>query len=60
MTVHRVIADHEDKRTEGGCDQCNAYQTVEFAATGVWLLHVHHDDWCPWFQRQRRTTKPRP
>jgi hypothetical protein len=31
----------------GGCDECDAYQTVEAAAPGVWTIQVWHDDDCP-------------
>jgi hypothetical protein len=34
----------------GGCDRCNAYQTVETPEPGIHLLHVHHDDWCPFLR----------
>jgi hypothetical protein len=34
-------------RIPGGCDSCNAYQTVQPVNGGVWLLAVHHDGWCP-------------
>ena len=39
----------------GGCDDCNAVQTMEEDATipGVWHLTVKHDDECP-FLRARR------
>lgn len=35
-------------RIPGGCDWCNAYQTVTPLTAGAWSLTVHHDDWCPW------------
>ncbi len=31
----------------GGCDRCDAYQTVVTLVPGVDSLTVHHDDWCP-------------
>lgn len=34
-------------RIPGGCDTCDAYQTVHPLTAGVWSLTVHHDDWCP-------------
>jgi len=37
----------EGARLEGGCGECNAYQTVEPFEAGVWTMTVHHDDWCP-------------
>jgi hypothetical protein len=38
------------KRIEGGCDRCNAFQTVS-KDYGVHIIHVHHDDWCPTWRR---------
>lgn len=35
-------------RVPGGCDHCDAYQTVAPVEAGVWMLNVHHDEWCPW------------
>jgi hypothetical protein len=37
----------------GGCDECNAYQTVKANPDFPSLvhLHVHHDDWCPFLAR---------
>lgn len=34
----------------GGCDHCNAYQTVtaDPQLPGLWHNRIHHDDWCPW------------
>jgi hypothetical protein len=37
----------EDQPIPGGCDVCDAYQTVETLTPGVHSLTVHHDDWCP-------------
>lgn len=31
----------------GGCELCDAYQTVRPVEAGVWDITVHHDDWCP-------------
>ena len=42
----------EDQPIPGGCDRCDAYQTVGEVSPGVWSLVVHHDDWCP-FPRSR-------
>lgn len=36
----------------GGCDDCDAYQTLETDASGVTVLTVHHDDSCPWWNEQ--------
>jgi hypothetical protein len=37
----------EDQPIKGGCERCNAFQTVEEIHPGVWSLTVHHDEWCP-------------
>jgi hypothetical protein len=42
----------------GGCDDCDAYQTVGPVTAGVWGLTVHHDDDCPFLHRTR-TRGPR-
>jgi hypothetical protein len=34
-------------RVRGGCECCDAYQTVQLVSPGVWDVTVHHDDWCP-------------
>jgi len=31
----------------GGCQRCDAYQTVSPLTAGAWQVTVHHDDWCP-------------
>jgi hypothetical protein len=37
----------------GGCDDCDAYQTVRADSAGVWVFTVHHDDDCPtWLRMQ--------
>ena len=40
MTGHRM---------PGGCDDCDAYQTVTRESAGMYRLLVHHDHYCPWF-----------
>lgn len=43
------------QRIPGGCDDCDAYQTMRRDGS-VFLLTVHHDDTCPWLRtrEQRR------
>lgn len=31
----------------GGCDTCDAYQTIKTVKPGIHKITVHHDDWCP-------------
>jgi len=44
----------EGKRIPGGCDHCDAYQTVEPIEAGAWRVVVHHDDWCPWLRGREK------
>ncbi|MGO8870933.1 MAG: hypothetical protein ACLQPH_05930 [Acidimicrobiales bacterium] len=39
-----------DQQIPGGCDQCDAYQTMETVSPGVHMIRVHHDDWCPFLR----------
>lgn len=45
--VARTLGPLEGKWIPGGCDSCDAYQTVAPVEAGVWALNVHHDDGCP-------------
>jgi hypothetical protein len=35
------------RRLPGGCDDCDAYQTVTLHTDGLYVLLVHHDATCP-------------
>jgi hypothetical protein len=52
-----MVAPFVGKQIPGGCDYCDAYQTIEpipgFEDTGAWINQIHHDDWCPWWIRHR-------
>lgn len=41
----------EGAQIPGGCDDCDAYQTVEPMFAGAWTITVHHDGWCPFYAR---------
>lgn len=45
------------RETYGGCDECNAYQTMEEDADLPGFLHIriHHDAWCPFLARIQRS-----
>lgn len=43
--VGDVLASLNGQRIPGGCEDCDAYQTVRSEGS-VHLLTVHHDDWC--------------
>lgn len=35
----------------GGCDTCDAYQTLDDTHAPIYLLTIHHDDDCPTYQQ---------
>ncbi len=41
------------RRMPGGCDDCAAYQTVELVGS-IYVLTVHHDLTCPYYQGATR------
>jgi hypothetical protein len=42
-------------RILGGCDDCDAYQTMEMVEPTVAVIHIHHDDDCPTLARHQGT-----
>jgi hypothetical protein len=44
-------------RIPGGCDDCDAYQTVDTRHAPIYRITVHHDDTCPWY-RQHQEARP--
>jgi hypothetical protein len=36
----------EQEAIEGGCEECEAYQTLVEVSPLVYSVIVHHDDWC--------------
>ena len=42
-----ILGPLDGARLPGGCDHCDAYQTVRAASPRVWLTTVFHDDDCP-------------
>ena len=45
--VAKILGPLDGGRIPGGCDSCDAYQTVTAGSAGMWHIHIHHDDWCP-------------
>lgn len=37
----------EGEEIPGGCEECDAFQTVEPVEANLWKLTVHHDPDCP-------------
>jgi hypothetical protein len=52
--IAQILGPLDGARVPGGCEVCNAYQTVQPDAPGVWMIRVHHDDWCPQLARLAR------
>jgi hypothetical protein len=48
------ISNREQNKIEGGCDTCNAYQTIKTNKNGIHQINIHHDDWCPTLQKINR------
>ena len=52
--VHRLLDDlfeqTDDQPIPGGCEMCDAFQTIEELDGGLYSLIVHHDDWCPFLR----------
>jgi len=46
-TLDDLFGQSENEPIPGGCDRCDAYQTVDELAPNVYGLTVHHDEWCP-------------
>jgi hypothetical protein len=52
--VARELGPLDGAEIAGGCDHCDAVQTVEPAAAGVWSITVRHDDDCPFLAEYRK------
>ncbi|MGO8873694.1 MAG: hypothetical protein ACLQPH_20290 [Acidimicrobiales bacterium] len=56
MNLDDLFAQTEERPIPGGCDRCAAFQTVEVQAPGVYVMNVHHDDWCPFLRSRSART----
>jgi hypothetical protein len=45
--VVNILGPFDGAQIPGGCDQCDAYQTAAAVQAGIWVITVHHDNWCP-------------
>ena len=48
--IARMLGPLDGARIPGGCDMCDASQTVTPISAGVWTINVHHDAWCPFLR----------
>lgn len=46
ITFDELFAGLAGERIPGGCDMCDAFQTVELVLPGVGSMTIHHDDDC--------------
>lgn len=44
--VSNLIRTMGGPRIPGGCDECDPYQITKELEPDVFLLTIHHDDWC--------------
>lgn len=57
MSLQLFSDDVRGLRIPGGCDDCDAYQTVDTSRAPVYVIRVHHDDTCPAFRRIDRSSQ---
>ena len=50
MSLDDLFHKAEGQAIPGGCDRCDAYQTIESLEPSVHIIRVHHDDWCPFLR----------
>ena len=50
--IDDLFGDLEDEPLRGGCDRCNAYQTMKADPVhdGIFYLEIHHDACCPFLR----------
>jgi hypothetical protein len=46
MNLEDLFSQVEDQPIPGGCDTCDASQTIRVVSPGVWVMDVVHEDWC--------------
>ena len=53
--LDQLFAAMAGRQIPGGCDDCDAYQTMT-QQHGIHVINIHHDDTCPtWRQHQAIT-----
>ena len=51
-----LFAQIEDEPVPGGCEGCDAYQILNEESPGVFVLTVHHDEWCRLYRAAKAGT----
>lgn len=57
MSAGDYLEQMTGQRIPGGCDQCDAYQTVDTSNAPVYRLSVHHDEWCPTYTAMKGSNR---
>jgi hypothetical protein len=61
QSVIQMLASMDGAEIPGGCETCEAYQTMSVDGYGIGHITVHHDDDCPLWQRiQAKDPKGKP
>lgn len=50
----KLLGPLEGAEVPGGCESCNAFQTVEPIERGMWMITVHHDPGCAVLARKAK------
>jgi hypothetical protein len=45
--IAAILGPLDGREIPGGCDRCDAVQTVAAVVAGVWQVTIHHDPDCP-------------
>jgi ribosomal protein L37AE/L43A len=53
-SLRDLLAPLDGRRIPGGCEHCDAYQTVRPMADGIWACVISHDNSCPWYVAYQR------
>ncbi|MGK5112791.1 hypothetical protein [Geodermatophilus sp. CPCC 205506] len=51
--INRWAASLDGAKIPGGCEDCDAFQTLHVIDRGLTRINIHHDDWCPTYRRMR-------
>jgi hypothetical protein len=51
--INQWAASLDGAKIPGGCEDCDAYQTLHVIDRGLTRLNIHHDDWCATYRRMQ-------
>ncbi len=56
MSARNYLEQLTGQRIPGGCDECDAFQTVDTSNAPIYRIAVHHDEWCPVYAAMTKRT----